>query len=61
MPGSKVLWHTNPLLDNDHETNKETTAIARQHFHKYATVLEPLLGSSPHATIEVLFGAVFSL
>jgi hypothetical protein len=25
-----VLWRTDPLLDNDHETNNETTATAMQ-------------------------------
>jgi hypothetical protein len=24
------LWHIDPLLGNDHETNNETTAVARQ-------------------------------
>jgi hypothetical protein len=26
----KMLWHIDPLLGNDHETNKETMAVARQ-------------------------------
>jgi hypothetical protein len=41
------------LLSNDRESN-ETTAIARQELRKYVTVLEPLLGSGPRATVEVL-------
>jgi hypothetical protein len=28
-----ILWHVNPLLGNDLETN-ETTTIARQQFRK---------------------------
>jgi hypothetical protein len=55
-----ILWHTHPLLCNDRETN-ETTAIARQQLCKYATVLEPLIGSGPRATMEVLLEAVFSM
>jgi hypothetical protein len=35
--------------------------IARQQLGKHATVLEPLLGSSPRATMEVELGAVFSM
>jgi hypothetical protein len=54
-----ILWHIDTLLGNDCETN-ETTAIARQQLRKYATGLEPLLGSSPRATMEVLLEAVFS-
>jgi hypothetical protein len=54
------LWHIDLLLGNDRETNK-TMAIARQHFRKYATVLELLLGSSPRATVEVLLEVVFSV
>jgi hypothetical protein len=34
--------------------------IARQQLRKYATVLEPLLGSGPRATMEVQLEAVFS-
>jgi hypothetical protein len=45
------MWHIDPLLRNDRETN-DTTAIAMQEFRKYATVLEPLLGSSPPAAVE---------
>jgi hypothetical protein len=26
----KILWHIDPLLGNDRETNNETTAVARQ-------------------------------
>jgi hypothetical protein len=46
-----LLWHTDTLLGNDHETNNETTAIAMQQLRKYATVLEPLLGSGQRATM----------
>jgi hypothetical protein len=53
------LWHIDLLLGNDLETNNETTAIAKQQLRKYATVLEPLLGSGPHASMEVLLQAVF--
>jgi hypothetical protein len=35
--------------------------IARQQLCKHATVLEPLLGSSPCATLEVQLEAVFSM
>jgi hypothetical protein len=33
--------------------------IARQHLHKYATVLEPLLCSGLRATVEVLLETAF--
>jgi hypothetical protein len=39
-----VLWHIDMLLVNGCEMN-DTTAISRQQLRKYATVLEPLLGS----------------
>jgi hypothetical protein len=55
------MWHIDPLLGNDRETHNEKTAIAMQQFRKYATVLEPLLGSGPRATMEVLLEAVFSM
>jgi hypothetical protein len=32
-----------------------------QRLSKYATVLEPLLGSGPRATMELLLEAVFSM
>jgi hypothetical protein len=35
--------------------------IARQQLRKYATVLEPLLGSGPRATMEVQLEAMFSM
>jgi hypothetical protein len=59
IPNTKVLWHINPLLGNDREA-KETRAITRQQLRKYATVLEPLLGSGPRAAMEVQLEAVFS-
>jgi hypothetical protein len=55
-----ILWHIDLLLGNDCETNK-TVAIARQQLCKYTTVLEPFLGSSPCATMEVLLEVVFSM
>jgi hypothetical protein len=55
-----ILWHTGPLLGNDCETN-EIMAITVQELHKYATVLEPLPGSGPCTTMEVLLEAVFSM
>jgi hypothetical protein len=55
-----MLWHIDPLLGNDCETNKETTIIASQQLRKYATVLEPLLGISLGGTTEVLSKVVFS-
>jgi hypothetical protein len=58
--GSKILWHIYPLLGNDRKTN-EIKALARQQLLKYATVLEPLLGSGLRATMEVLLEAVFSV
>jgi hypothetical protein len=33
---------------------QEIMAIVRQQLRKHATVLEPLLGSSPRATVELL-------
>jgi hypothetical protein len=53
-----ILWHIDPLLGNDRKTNNETTVIARQQLR---TVLEPLLGSGPCATMEALLEAVFSM
>jgi hypothetical protein len=55
------MWHIDPLLGNNCETNNETTAIATQQLRKYATGLDLLLGSGPHATVEVLLEAVFSM
>jgi hypothetical protein len=43
------------------ETNNEATAIARKQLHKYATVLELLLSSGPHPTMEVLLEVVFCM
>jgi hypothetical protein len=54
------LWHIDPLLGNDRETNNKATAFSVEHLYKYATVLEPLLGCGPHASMEVLIEAVFS-
>jgi hypothetical protein len=56
----KILWHIDPLLDNDRGTN-ETRAIARQQLHKYVPVLELLPCSGPHTTMEVLLEVVFSM
>jgi hypothetical protein len=56
-----ILWRIDPLLGNGHKTNNKTTAIVRQHLRKYATVLKPLLGSRPRATMEVMLEAVFSM
>jgi hypothetical protein len=53
------LWHIDPLLGKDHEVSNETKAIARQKLRKYATVLEPLLGSGQSATMEVLLERCF--
>jgi hypothetical protein len=39
----------------------EIKAIAVQALRKYATVLEPLLGSDPRATMEVPLEAMFSM
>jgi hypothetical protein len=47
------LWHIDPLLGNNCEANSETTAIAKQHLHKFTTVLELLLGSDLHIIMEV--------
>jgi hypothetical protein len=49
------------LLGNDRKTNNEITTIAMQHLRKYATKLEPLLGSGPHATLEMLLQAMFPM
>jgi 7,8-dihydro-6-hydroxymethylpterin-pyrophosphokinase len=48
------------LLGNDLETNNETMIIARQQLHKYATVLEPLSGTSPYTPTKELLELVFS-
>jgi hypothetical protein len=56
-----ILWLVDPLLDNDSETNNQTMAIAMQQLGKYTTVLEPLLRSGLHITLEVQLGAVFSM
>jgi hypothetical protein len=56
-----VCVYRDRLLGNCSESNSEVTAIARQQLCKYATILEPLLGSSPRATMEVLLEAVFSM
>jgi hypothetical protein len=58
---SILLLHIHPLLGNDRETNNDTTVIPRQQLCKYATILEPLLGSGPRASMEVLLEAVFSM
>jgi hypothetical protein len=55
-----ILWHIGSLLGNDRETN-ETTAIARQRLHNYATILYPLLGKGPRATMHVLLEAMSSM
>jgi hypothetical protein len=52
------LWHIKPLLGNDSEIN-DATAIARQQLRKYATILKLLLGSGPHATMELMLEGVF--
>jgi hypothetical protein len=59
--GRIIVWHTDPLLCNDRETNNDTTVIVRQQLCKYATVLELLLGSGPRSKMEVLLEAVFSM
>jgi hypothetical protein len=56
----KILWHIDPLLGNNRETNSEMTAIAMKHIHKYAAVLE-LLGSGLHTIMELLLEVVFSM
>jgi hypothetical protein len=48
-----TVAYIDQLLSNDRETN-EITTIARQQLRKYATVLEPVLGSDPRATMEVM-------
>jgi hypothetical protein len=53
------MWHIEPLLGNERETNNDTTAIPRQQLCKYETVLELLLGSGPRAAIDALLEAVF--
>jgi hypothetical protein len=53
--------HVDPLIGKDGETNNETAAFARQQLWKYAIVLEPLLGSGPRATMEVLLEALFCM
>lgn len=40
-----MLWHTDPLLGNDRETN-ETTALTTQQLPKYATTLESSLAAT---------------
>jgi hypothetical protein len=48
-------------ITRQRQRNKETTAITRQQLLKYATVLKPLLGSGPRATMEVLLETVLSI
>jgi hypothetical protein len=55
------LWHIDPLLGNYHDTNNERMTTDRQQLREYATVLEPLLGSGPPTTMEVLLEAVLSM
>jgi hypothetical protein len=55
------MCHTDPLLGNDSETNNKKKVIAMQQLRKYATLLDPLLGSGPRATVEVLLEVVFSM
>jgi hypothetical protein len=59
--GCIILWHIDPLLGNDRETNNETKVTARQQFRKYATVLELLLRSCLPAKMDVLLEAMFSM
>jgi hypothetical protein len=54
------MWHIELSLGNKLKA-KEKTTIAREQIRKYATVLEPLLDSSPRSTMEVLLEAVFSM
>jgi hypothetical protein len=56
-----VLWPINPLLGNDLKRNNENSAISKQKFCKYATVLELLLVRSTCVTMEVLLETVFSM
>jgi hypothetical protein len=37
----RIFWHIDHLLGNDVETNNETTVIAMEHLHTYATKLRP--------------------
>jgi hypothetical protein len=55
-----ILWHIDLLIGNDRKTNDETTT-AMQQLHKHAKVPEPLLGSGPCTTMELLFEVVFSM
>jgi 7,8-dihydro-6-hydroxymethylpterin-pyrophosphokinase len=55
------LRYIDLLLCNDHKTNNETTAIAMQQLHKYASVLDPLIGSGLCATMDILLEAVVSM
>jgi hypothetical protein len=57
----KTAWNIDPLIGNNHETKNNTTVTAMQQLHKHAAVLEPLLGKSPCARVEVLLEVVFSL
>jgi hypothetical protein len=50
----RILWHMDPLLSNYRKANNETTAITRQPLGKHAKVLELLLGSGLHSTMEEL-------
>jgi hypothetical protein len=55
-----TMWHVDPLPGSYSETN-EKTAIVKQQLRKYAAELKSLLGSAPHATMEVLSEAVFPM
>jgi hypothetical protein len=49
------------LLGNNRETNNKTMTIAGQQLHRCATVLEPLPGTDPYATMKALLELVFSM
>jgi hypothetical protein len=50
-----ILAHTDPFIGNEHKTKNEKMATDMQQDHKHANLLEPLLGSSPCTTMEVVF------
>jgi hypothetical protein len=55
------MWHTDPLLGINRETNNDPMAIAMQQICKYAPELDLVPGNGPHATVEVLLESVFSM
>jgi hypothetical protein len=48
-------------MNNNNNNYMVYRPVSGQQLRKYGTVMEPLPGSGPHATVEVLLEAVFVL